>query len=324
MPYFADMRLSEISIETVDAYRSWKQNQRRQIEAQMAEEGRKLKRTDGALSNNSINKTISRLDSILKRTVKFPRYKISTNPALDPDIRAKGNKPKRTWIDVEQIVAFVQSAKSFERPLVAVLVGCGLRIGEALALVWIDINLSTATIFVRESKTETGEEREVDIPIGALEELIAWKARSPRTRPNDPVFLSGRIRKTYARQTVRNAEARFPEIIKRANAKLKEQGIHAIDHITPHGLRRTYASLRAACGDDPVYIAEQGGWSDIRFVYSVYQKAAKRRDELSGRYLVAFDAALSWAGFCPIVSDEANVPKSDATSIQDVSQESAS
>jgi hypothetical protein len=34
------------------------------------------------------------------------------------------------------------------------------------------------------------------------------------------------------------------------------------------GLRRTYASLRAACGDDPVYIAQQLGHMDPRFTLS--------------------------------------------------------
>lgn len=296
LPFFGDLRLSEITIEKVDEYRVWKQKLRRDLETAGKAEGRKA-RIDGALSNNSINKTISRLGSSLKKPVEYPKYKISSNPALGKERKAKSEKPSRTWLEIEQIIAFVDASESFMRPLVAVLVGCGLRIGEAVAMDWADLNLSTATVFVRESKTETGEERQVDIPIGALEELIAWKARSPRTRPGDPVFLSGRLRKVYARQTVRNAEARFAEVIKRANEKLKEDGIALVDHITPHGLRRTYASLRAACGDDPVYIAEQGGWSDPRFVFSVYQRAAKRREKLEGRYLVAFDAAREWARF---------------------------
>ena len=65
--------------------------------------------------------------------------------------------------------------------------------------------------------------------------------------------------------------------------------------MSPHSLRRTYASLRAALRDDPVYIAEQMGNTDARFTFSVYQKAAKRREKLEGRYLEAFDAALVWA-----------------------------
>ncbi|HEY7151497.1 MAG TPA: hypothetical protein VH391_07435 [Solirubrobacterales bacterium] len=39
----------------------------------------------------------------------------------------------------------------------------------------------------------------------------------------------------------------------------------------PHALRRTYASLRAALRDDPVYIAEQLGHTDPSFTFRVYQ-----------------------------------------------------
>jgi integrase len=68
------------------------------------------------------------------------------------------------------------------------------------------------------------------------------------------------------------------------------------ERVTPHSLRRTYASMRAALRDDPVYIAEQLGHTDPGFTFRVYQRAAKRRDRLSGAYLEAFDRALGWAG----------------------------
>ena len=65
--------------------------------------------------------------------------------------------------------------------------------------------------------------------------------------------------------------------------------------VTPHSLRRTYASLRAALRDDPIYIAEQLGHRDARFTFRVYQRAAKRRERLAGEHLAAFDRALDWA-----------------------------
>ncbi len=328
LPYFKDMRLSEITIERIDEYRVFKQKQAKAlIEAAEAEgkkprKGKRLKVT-GALGNNSINKTISRLGSSLKKPVKYPKYKIAVNAALDPDVKAKGEKPKRVRLHVEQIVPFVEAADSFMRPLVAILIGCGLRIGEACALDWCDINLSTATIFVRESKTDAGEEREVDIPLGALEELIAWKQRSPKTRPSDPVCLSGRTRRVYVRQTVRNAEARFEAIILAANKKLKEMHIAEIEHITPHGLRRTYADHRVACGDGPEVIARQGGWTDIRFVFKVYQAGRKRREKLEPRYLVAYDAAVEWGRIGRYSQTGAVEGGSAVESIQRVSSETA-
>jgi integrase len=78
--------------------------------------------------------------------------------------------------------------------------------------------------------------------------------------------------------------------------QLEELGIAPISgRVTPHSLRRTYASLRAACGDDPVYIAEQLGHTDARFTLAVYTKAVKRRVKLSGEYLAEYERALAWA-----------------------------
>ena len=66
--------------------------------------------------------------------------------------------------------------------------------------------------------------------------------------------------------------------------------------MTPHSLRRTYASLRFALGDDSVYVAEQLGHTEATFSQAVYAKAVKRRARLTGNYLREFDRALEWAG----------------------------
>lgn len=98
------------------------------------------------------------------------------------------------------------------------------------------------------------------------------------------------------RQTVTNVDHRIKTAIRAANVKLSELGIEPIsERVTPHSLRRTYASLRAAAGDHPVYIAEQLGHEDPGFTFRVYQRAVKRRDRLSGAHLHAYDRTLDWA-----------------------------
>ena len=80
-----------------------------------------------------------------------------------------------------------------------------------------------------------------------------------------------------------------------ANAELAEQGIAPISRATFHSLRRTYASLRCACGDDVRYTADQLGHEDPRFTLRVYARATKRRDRLSPPHRQTFDEALEWA-----------------------------
>jgi integrase len=208
----------------------------------------------------------------------------------------KGTEPRRSWVEPEQLSALLDAADPYLRPVVAVLAGAGLRIGEAVALDWRDVKLGTGTLIVRESKTAAGEGREVDLPVGLREELATWRARSPCTAPSDPVFISRARDDQHSRQTPRNVQARLATAVKAANVKLGEESIEPIGKVTPHSLRRTYASLRAALRDDPVYIAEQLGHRDARFTFRAYQRAAKRRERLSGAHLAAFDRALEWAG----------------------------
>lgn len=89
---------------------------------------------------------------------------------------------------------------------------------------------------------------------------------------------------------------RLKTAIRAANGVLGEKGIETIsERVTPHSLRRTYASLRAASGDDPVYIAAQLGHADPRFTLTAYTKAVKRRAKLSGAYLAEYEKAIAWA-----------------------------
>jgi integrase len=82
--------------------------------------------------------------------------------------------------------------------------------------------------------------------------------------------------------------------VKTANAKLDELGIAPIGRITFHSLRRTYASLRCACGDIR-YTANQLGHEDPRFTLRVYAQATKRRDRLAKPQREQYDRALESA-----------------------------
>jgi integrase len=220
----------------------------------------------------------------------------------------KAPETQRAYVEPEQLMALLDAADTLRdsaevRPVLATLAGAGLRIGEACALEWRDVNLATGTLRVRESKTDAGQ-REVDLPLGLADELRSLKAtreseyadESRRLKPSDPVFLSGRRDGERQRQTDNNVRHRLKTAIEAANPVLQRAGIEPLsERVAPHALRRTYASIRAALRDDPIYIAEQGGWTDPTFVFRVYQRAAKRRERLSGEYLAAFDRALDWA-----------------------------
>lgn len=136
------------------------------------------------------------------------------------------------------------------RPVIAVLAGAGLRVGEAVALDWRDVNLATGTLTVGRAKTDAGSFREVDMPGGLIEALSEWKASRREAAPADPVLTT----RTGSRQTVTNVDHRSKATIRRANDGLEklDEGAPISERVCPHSLRRTYASIRAALRDDPV------------------------------------------------------------------------
>jgi integrase len=297
LPFFAERRLSEIDVALVDRYKT-------------------AKAREGRLAPSQINKTLKRLAQVLELAVDYGH--LPRNPAASKGgrRRVKEPQPHRAWVEPEQLIALLDAAPRGHRPLLATLAGAGLRVGEACALDWRDLDLATGTLTVQESKTPAGR-REVDLPRGLVTELWTLAATSSRTDPGDPVFVGSR----RTRQTPSNVGRRLKTAIEKANPRLSELEIEPISmRVTPHSLRRTYASLRYACGDDPVYVAEQGGWKDPSFPIRVYARAVRRRQRLSGAHLEAFDAALHWAA---VGSEEETPPSERSDSVDRATNETA-
>jgi integrase len=272
LPFFAKHRLSAFTVQEVDRYKA-------------------AKLREGKLGAAQINKTLKLLAQILDMATEYDLLD-GANPARGRRRRVKARKPQRTWVEPEQLLSLIEAADTYHRPILATLAGAGLRVGEAVALDWRDVNLATGTLIVCSAKTDAGTGREVDLPSGLIEALSEWKAYTKQSAPDDPVFVTRR----RARQTVTNIDHRIKTAIRAANLRLAQFGIEPIsERVTPHSLRRTYASLRAAVGDHPVYIAEQLGHEDPGFTFRVYQRAVKRRERLSRSYLAAFDRAIEWA-----------------------------
>ena len=139
------------------------------------------------------------------------------------------------------------------------------------------------------AKTQAGR-RQIDLPSALRAELAGLHER--RSARHTPVFPN----RNGGRQTPSNVGRRFKTVARRASVRLAQLGLDPIDKAaSPHSLRRLYASLRFALGDDPVYIADQLGHTDPTFSMKVYARAVRRRERLAGDALSEFDAALRWA-----------------------------
>ena len=191
---------------------------------------RRAKVAQGVLSAESINKTITRLGQILELAVEYEL--IPRNPARIGRRRLKTTRPRPVHLDSpDQIAALPQAASDLDgratartrgrRPLVAALVLAGLRIGEAAALRWRDIDLASRRLTVGESKTHAGMRR-VDLVPALVDELIEHKMTAERTGPDEFVFPTA----TGSRRDKDNMRERvIRPVVKRADELLLEAGL---------------------------------------------------------------------------------------------------
>jgi integrase len=265
LPFFAEHRLPEITIAEVDRYRQHK----------VREEG---------LNPTSINKTITRLGQILEVAVE--RELIARNPARGRRRRLKQRKPVRTWLDrAEQIEALLEAAAELDREarvdrratsrraVLATLALGGLRIGEALALQWRDVDLAAGRLRVRAAKTNAGV-RYVDLLPPLQEDLALHKASAPFGGPEEFVFPTESGRRQNA-SNVRNRVLAMS--IARADEKLTASGAAPLpEGLTPHSLRRTFISVLLALGEEVPYVMRQVGHSDPKVTLSIYAQLMHR------------------------------------------------
>lgn len=137
LPVFKEHTLEEITVREVDRYRAAK------------------------LGAAQINKTLKLLAQIIDTAIEYELI-AGANLARGRRRRVKAPKAQRSWVEPEQLMALLAAADEYHRPILATLAGAGLRVGEALALNWRDVNLATGTLRVGDAKTDAGSYREVD------------------------------------------------------------------------------------------------------------------------------------------------------------------
>jgi integrase len=297
LPYFGELRVDAITIDTAERYIAAKLNEGERIRKAAAEgkplkekvtdkHGRMFERPLQPLSPRSINMTVTLLGAILESAVE--REHITRNPARGRGRRVKEIEPPRSYLeDAEQITALLTAAGELDRKaakdrqhierraMIATLIFAGLRIGELLALRWRDVDLAGGWLRVGDSKTPAGRRR---IKIrGALRDELST-VRSRVTGPADGYVFPTR---TGARLLPENFRNRVLEAaVKRADKALAKAGLSPLpEGLTPHSLRRTFCSLLYALGEDPGTVMDEMGHTDPALALRVYRQAMRRGEQ---------------------------------------------
>ena len=125
------------------------------------------------------------------------------------------------------------------------MVDTGLRRSEVCALCWSDVNIASGVI--RVAKGKGGKARTVVVGIKTRRVLLAYR-RIIENEDNMPMFQTS----NGSRLSPRGLNSALLRIGERANV-----------HITPHALRRTFATLSLRAGMNLIQLQTMMGHSSL-------------------------------------------------------------
>ncbi|HST33542.1 MAG TPA: site-specific integrase [Solirubrobacteraceae bacterium] len=231
--------------------------------------------------------TVTLLGAILESAVE--RELIARNPAKGKGRRVRERTPRRSYLETAaQIRALLDAAGELDRAaqpacqhverraMLATLTFAGLRIGELCGLRWRDVDLAAGWLLVGESKTDAGRRR-VKLRGALRDELLTVRARHSQAPADGFVFST----LTGGRQSTDNLRSRVLNVaVKRANENLAKQELSPLpDGITPHSLRRTFASVLYALGEDPGIVMDEMGHTHPALALRVYRQSMRRGED---------------------------------------------
>jgi integrase len=232
-------------------------------------------------------------------------------PARGRRRRMKVPKPARGFLEPDMVIDLLHAAGEWEREVtphqrygrravLALLCLAGPRISELVLGDRRQFDLARGSYWIPEAKTEAGE-RTVDLT-AFCGDALRPHAASRHLRPDGPMFptnTGGRLNASNLRNRLlinepankdglryavkaiggeRIRVVRGESAVERANDKRASEGkIPLPKKVTPHTLRRTYASLCFFAGRDPRYVMSQIGHADARLTLQVYAQCMERR-----------------------------------------------
>jgi integrase len=138
------------------------------------------------------------------------------------------------------------------------------------------VDLAAGWLHIGESKTDAGR-RQVKLRGALRDELLTVRARNPQAPAEGYVFPT----LTGGRQNPDNLRSRVLKVaIERANENLAKQSLAPLpDRITPHSLRRTFASVLYALGEDPGIVMDEMGHTHPALALRVYRQSMRRGED---------------------------------------------
>ena len=269
------MRLSDITAKDINTFYK-----------ELSENGQN-KRTGGKLSAKTIHEYHVLIHAVLRQAVK--EKIILFNPA-DNATPPKLKRSEAAYLTPEQIwdiVDALDNEQQFWRALTFLLIGSGMRRGEAVALKWSDVDFKNGRVRIArgivrqrggelvENETKTGIIRVISLPDEVIKELQAWRRLQSdllgAVNLNGYIFSYGDIQKPISPDTVTQYFARFSKR-------------HNLPHINPHAFRHTQTSVIVKTGDVAA-ASKRAGHSRISTTLNMYTEDLNPTDKHIAEYV---------------------------------------
>jgi integrase len=204
------------------------------------------------------------------------------NP-VDKVERPRSRRRPNDWLTPDEDTAIRDAPiDARERIVVALLRWTGVRVGEACALRWSDVDTVRGFVHIRESKTDSGV-RDVTLLPELSDELKAWQRHLEQRNlylPGGPLLATNRgthMKTQFAWRLVKRVATRAGVRVREAP---DESGWNTSE-VTPHTFRRTLATDLLNRGARLEVVASTLGHADTR-VTQLYAEllAETTRDEV--------------------------------------------
>ena len=227
----------------------------------------------GPLSPNSVRLARAPLAGAFKMAIRQGLVAVDPVAAARRPTKAKTVPHHWTPEQARQFLDLHQHER--EWPVWAFLLGCGLRIGELVALRWPNVDLVRRRAVVAEFSTTLGyavvpsagksstATRSVDLD----EFLVAVLERQQAQQQADASAVSGYTPSDFV-FTRRQGGPYHPQTLSRALGRLSERA--GLPRLTAHGLRHTSATLMLDSGVHPKIAAERLGHADPSLFLALY------------------------------------------------------
>jgi integrase len=222
--------------------------------------------------NNAFGVLITCLNHALDRGV------IASNPAVRVE-RLPNEHREMDYLRLDEIPRYLEACADYYLPLAEVLIATGLRISEALALRWFDVDFDRQLILVQRSRKKGGtgstkgdRSRQVNIGPRLVGILTALRARVSEAATSDSshelVFRGPRGGELHRSDVSRDLH----------KEALRDAGLRT--SLRLHDLRHTAAATWLQCNLPLIYVQRQLGHATIQTTEKQYGHL--ERDWLAG------------------------------------------